>query len=114
MNLVQGIQKAMLLAHDDIVTAAPFTSFYGSGGPYMKTVAEIISSGRNIDITNKDGLLVQMIEWIGSLNNFDSQWRRMMFLIFQEPTYQGIQVHESLLTTLFLISKSDQILKVSG
>ncbi|CCD63593.1 Telomere length regulation protein clk-2 [Caenorhabditis elegans] len=111
MNLVQGIQKAMLLAHDDIVTAAPFTSFYGSGGPYMKTVAEIISSGRNIDITNKDGLLVQMIEWIGSLNNFDSQWRRMMFLIFQEPTYQGIQVHESLLTTLFLISKSDQILK---
>lgn len=97
MNLLQGIQKALLLAH-----------FKTNSN--LNTVAELISAGRNMDLTRHRTLLEKLIAWIGNQEDFDARWAQMMRKVFQEPTILGTQVHESLLTSVFLAAQNDHVL----
>ncbi|CAI2348936.1 unnamed protein product [Caenorhabditis sp. 36 PRJEB53466] len=98
MSLFQGIQKAMFKAHDC------------SERSNHRTLAELLSAGRNMEL-EKFPLLSKTMEWLETIEKFDSKWRLIMYDIFMIPTHQGTQVHESLLTSVFLTAKNEQQLK---
>uniref|UniRef100_A0A8R1I781 Telomere length regulation protein TEL2 homolog n=1 Tax=Caenorhabditis japonica TaxID=281687 RepID=A0A8R1I781_CAEJA len=52
-----------------------------------------------------------MIEWMGKIENFDKKWQKIMLEMFDKPTVFGTQVHEQLLTSLFLSVDREEQLK---
>uniref|UniRef100_A0A1I7UJ84 FRY n=1 Tax=Caenorhabditis tropicalis TaxID=1561998 RepID=A0A1I7UJ84_9PELO len=98
-NVLSGMQEAMRIAHKK-----PASN--------LKTVSELLSAGRNMEVTSRHVLLGNIMEWIGSMENFDDRWTEIMCFMFREPTVLGVQVHEALLTSVFLSAKNEQTLTV--
>ncbi|EGT56513.1 hypothetical protein CAEBREN_10769 [Caenorhabditis brenneri] len=93
-QMLQGIQESLLIAHK-----TPTAN--------LKTVSELISAGRNVKMNSKDTLLELLMQWISEIEDFDTRWKELMRLVFLVPTTLGDQVHEALLTAVFMGAKDD-------
>ncbi|PIC39816.1 hypothetical protein B9Z55_011385 [Caenorhabditis nigoni] len=99
-TILEGIQQALITAHQQ-----------SSKTENLKIIAQLISAGRDMRITEKHHLLESLISWIGKIKNWDEIWSKIMKILFLEPTELGVQVHESLLTSVFLCAKTDATLQ---
>nr|ACI49035.1 hypothetical protein Cbre_JD07.002 [Caenorhabditis brenneri] len=93
-QMLQGIQESLFIAHK-----TPTAN--------LKTVSELVSAGRNVKMNSNDTLLGLLMQWISEIEDFDTRWKELMRVIFLVPTTLGVQVHEALLTAVFMGAKDD-------
>ncbi|CAO4371411.1 unnamed protein product [Caenorhabditis nigoni] len=103
-TILEGVQQALITAHQQ-------SSQSKNATPFLKIIAQLISAGRDMRITDKHHLLESLISWIGKIKKWDEIWSKIAKTLFLEPTELGVQVHESLLTSVFLCAKSDATLQ---
>ncbi|UMM25382.1 hypothetical protein L5515_005232 [Caenorhabditis briggsae] len=99
-TILDGIQQALITAHQQ-----------SSKTENLKIIAQLISACRDMRINDKHHLLESLILWIGKIKEWDETWAKIMNILFLEPTELGVQVHESLLTSVFSCAKTDATLQ---